>query len=208
MIKNILLAVLFIGLLVSLFPTFTLSKTVTDAKNRNIELQAELNNCEYINKRNDERSAMCILSENKNLPNLSLVNFNLDTIQISDIVGETKLIYRFYEGTCVECIETELDIVKQLGDSIGVDNIIVISDFKNINRLKAIINRKQIHSQCFIYSDRFDLPIELDDIEVASFFLLEKDLLTRSVFKAGGDQSIEDPYYKSLMDFFKDRRNN
>lgn len=205
MIKNILLIALVIGLIVSLLSTSTLSKTLIVSKNRNNELQAELNGCEYINDRIDMRSTMCILSENKKLNNTDLINSDLDTVRLSDIVKETKLVYRFYEGTCVQCVEDELDIIRQLGDSIGINKIIIISDFHQVNNMKGIIDRKQIKSPSFVCENKFDLPIEEDEVEVASFFLLDEDLITHSVYKAGGGQTIGKPYYKSIVNFFNSK---
>ena len=76
--------------------------------------------------------------------------------------------------------------------------ILIISEFDKMNQLRAIINRKKIKSPFFNYSNKLELPIdEDDDMKIASFFVIDKNLRTRFVFKAGGDQNIEDPYYKN-----------
>lgn len=203
MTKNrIILILMSLSLIASLFSTWSISRVAKKLNNENIELKSSLYNFEYNKERNKEKYAQNLFSENQLIPNLPLLNEDLDTTHISTIINSTKLVYRFYAETCVQCVEDELDIVKKLADSIGDDNILIISNFDKISSLKAITNRKQITSPCFIYKDRFDLPIEKDEVEIASFFLLDKDLRTRFVFKAGGDQYIEDDYYKRIIYFF------
>lgn len=116
-------------------------------------------------------------------------------------MDNSKLVYRFYQETCMQCVEDELDIVSKLGDSIGANNIVIISDYDKVSSLKALIKRKKIKSNFFIYKKKFDLPIGNDNRDIASFFLLHNDLQTQFVFKAGGDQYISDTYYKRIIYF-------
>lgn len=203
--KKIIFFLLSLGLIISLFSTWSISRTLKSIHKENIELKSSLFNYEYNNKRDKEKYAQNLFSENQHLSDLALLDSNSDTISLASIMNNTKLVYRFYQGTCVQCVEDELDIAKQLADSIGANNILIISDFDKISSLKAITNRKQITSPCFIYKGKFELPIEKDDNEIASFFLLDKDLRTRFVFKAGGAQNINDTYYKRVINFFKNK---
>ncbi len=166
-------------------------------------LRTELYDCEFKNNRNKEKYIQCLFSENINVSDIYLVGSNYDSISLSKVITSIRLIYRFYGSSCVQCVEDELDIIKQLADSIGANNIIIISDYDNINMLSAIINRKNITSSYFIFNKKFELLIDDDERAIPSFFLLDTNLCTRFVFKTGGHQNISDPYYKRIIWFFK-----
>lgn len=201
--KKILRIILYLGLVVSLYSTLIISKRSKIINLEYLQSKNSLDECEYIKKRILEKYTQNLFSENKIISNVYLINSEFDTIPIVDFVKNgTKLIYRFYEETCIECVEDELNIVKQLADSLGADNILIISNHKKVNSLKAMINRKGIISPSFVYNKNFNLPIENDENKIASFFLLDETLRTRLVFKAGGNQDINDPYYRRIIDFF------
>ena len=166
-------------------------------------LKSELFNCEYNLTQNDEKFTQCISSENLKLSNLKLFDRNYDSISLKKLISGKKLVYRFYSSSCVQCIEEELDIVNQLADSIGVNNIIIISDYENINILTAIAVRKNIKSPFFIYRKKFELPIEFDPSSIPSFFVLDTMLRTKFVFKTGGHQKISGPYYKRIISYLR-----
>jgi len=168
-----------------------------------VDLRSDLYDCEYNNNRNKEKYNQCLFSENINISDVYLVDPKYDSISLSKVINNTKLIYRFFGSSCVQCIEDELDIAKQLADSIGANNIVIISDYNNINMLSAIIKRKNITSSYFIFNKKFELLIEDDEQAIPSFFLLDANLRTRFVFKTGGHQNIADPYYRRIIWFFK-----
>ena len=201
--KKSLVVLLIIGLIVSLFSTLIISRTCRFLKEENLKLKSDLSDCLYLSARAKHKNNQCLFSENKILPNLLLLNNKGDSVRLKNIIHKSKLVYRFYSNTCVQCVEDELDIVKQLGDKIGAHNIVIIGDFEKINMLNAILIRKQITSPSFIYRSRFDLPIEKDGNNIASFFLLSQNLYTKFVYKAGGNQNIDDYYYKRIINFFK-----
>ena len=169
----------------------------------NLKLKKKIDSCDYILKRSMEKFNQCIFSENKQISDIQLINGDLKNVLLSSLVQDEKLVYRFYKETCWQCIEDELDITKQLADSIGKDNILIISDFDQMSEMKALILQKKIKSPYFIFPSKFDLPIENDKNKIASFFLIDKNLKTRFVFKAGGNQYIEDSFYKRIISFFK-----
>jgi hypothetical protein len=168
-----------------------------------IDIRTNLYDCEYNNKRFKEKYAQCLFSENIKISDVNLINPTSNTIALSEVVSNTKLIYKFYNSSCVQCVEDELDIVKQISDSIGVNNVIIISDYDNINRLSALIFRKKIQSSYFICREKFELPIEYDERAIPAFFLLDSDLRTKFVYKTGGDQNITDAYYNRVIKYFR-----
>lgn len=201
--KNLTIFLLSFTLLICLL-TILFNSQVRKALNKSIiDLRSDLNDCEYNSKRNKEKYIQCLFSENKNISDVYLVGSTYDSILLSRVINSTKLIYRFYESSCVQCVEEELNLTKQLADSIGANNIIILSDYNNINMLSAIINRKNITSSYFVFNKKFELPIEYDENAMPSYFLLDANLRTKFVFKTGGHQNIVDPYYKRIIWFFK-----
>ncbi|RED98399.1 hypothetical protein [Marinoscillum furvescens] len=167
-----------------------------------IECGNSYNNCERDRKSNQRAIIYNLFSENVQLPDVRLINSKNESKNLSSIFMEDKLlIYRFYDETCSQCVEDELDIVKQLEDSVGIRNIAIISTF-NLNKLISLIKRKEIRCSFYSYSESFPIPIE-NDRYVASFFVLEKSLYTRFVYKAGGDQIINSPYFKRIINYIK-----
>lgn len=190
-------------LILSLISTLYVKQKSNKLIIKNHEINAELNDYKYIESRHKDKYEETLFSENIQLSDIAMINSNLDTVYLESIIDKPKLIYRFYQETCVQCYEDELDILKKLSEKIGIENVLIISDFGKMNQLRAIINRKNIKSSFFNYSNKLGLPIDEDDRKIASFFVIDQNLRTRFVFKAGGDQNIEDPYYRRILKFFK-----
>lgn len=155
------------------------------------------------NKRN-----LAYKSESRLFPNILLGSYNndIDSITIESLVSKPRLVYRFYEGTCVQCIENELDIVKQVGGYIGESNILLIYD-GDVKSMKAILLRKKISSPYFTYKKRFNLPFDqkkLNKNDVSTFFVLDTNLRTDMVYVAGGHQDISMPYFERIKQYFID----
>ena len=163
-------------MLASFVSTFIISSNFKRLKIINGDLQTNLNDCEYINNQYLEKYAQSLFSEDRVVRNVYVSNNNFDSILLRDLIDSTKLIYRFYKESCIQCVEDELDIVKQLGDSIGANNILIVCDFDKINNIAAMITRKKIKSPYFIYQEKFALPIENDELYIPAFFLLDRKL--------------------------------
>ena len=88
----------------------------------------------------NKRSKMKMFMDSEELQPVFLLNSTNDSIPIQDLVITPKLIFRFPNQFCPPCIESALTSLKNLGDSIGHNNIIVISDCKNSRILKILID--------------------------------------------------------------------
>ena len=107
------------------------------------------------------------------------------------------MVYRFYQGTCVQCYEDELDILKEISDHIGSDKILIISDL-DLSDMKVILSRKKIASLFFKYEKRFNVPFDQKEINIKdtpTFFVLDSNLKTDLVYMAGGNQHITLPLF-------------
>ncbi len=191
-----------IALTICLYVSVKNVKVAKKLAKENMELKGSIEEAQRKILSNKKSQNYNLFSENKKIGNIPLISMNgRDTIDLVNVINKTKLVYRFYNGTCVQCVEDELDIVKSLEDSIGHTNIVIISNSKAVE-LKAIIERKKIASSGYIYQDKFNLPIENEPNEVASFFLLKPNLITDFVYKAGGIQDITMPYYSRIIEYF------
>lgn len=208
MLKKIFTATLFIGLIGSFFSVLVLSNTNKKINEEKLSLMAENADYKYETKRFKEKYEQTIFSENDTIDNIALTDINSGKRPISDLLDSEKLIYRFYESTCVQCVEDELKILKNIEAQIGSDKIMIISDFPEINRFRALISRIEIKAPIFIYRDKINLSIDQDDDHhIATFFVVNPDRTVDLVYKSGGTQNIEDPYYQRILKYFNQKKN-
>lgn len=207
MIKNVALVVLSLSMIISLVANF---KIIRQFKMKSLEknrLEGELADMEYLEKRRKIKFEQNLFSEAKVLDDVYLYSSSEDSILLSKAVNNgTNLVYRFYEESCNQCIEDELDIVKELGAKIGYDRILLIGQFSNVNHLRAMVARKNIQSPLYNFPRKFKLPFDQDVEAIPSFFLLHKDLQTDFVYKAGGAQNFNFPYFKRIVEIFTQLR--
>lgn len=112
--KNIIIVVLTLGLIVTLFFSRSTTRLCESLNKKNKAIISELNDYKYTSKRLREKQFQNLFSENQIIPNITLLNAKLDSVSLTSVVGSgTKLVYRFYEETCVQCVEDELDILKK-----------------------------------------------------------------------------------------------
>ena len=95
--KKIIFLLLVFGLAISLFSTWSASRMAKSLYKDYIELKCNLFDCEYRSKRYKEKFAQNIFSKNQYISNISL----LDAVPIANIINNSKLVYRFYKGTCI-----------------------------------------------------------------------------------------------------------
>jgi len=213
MIKKIFGVVLFLAFLVCCYTTYISSNRnrellvyVDKLESDKKDLLSSIEDFNYEDGRRLVKFKQAIFSESEKISDVKVVSSEFDTLQISSIINEPKLIYRFYQETCVQCVEDELDILKKISDVIGSEHIIIISDFDKMNMLKTIINRKSIPSDYFISKENMMLPIDNDEEKIATFFTLDSNLKTDFVFKTGGEQYFEDPYYQRIIEYFNNNK--
>lgn len=112
-----------------------------------------------INDKN-EKSRILLNMDAVELDAVCLVDSSNNSIPIQDLVKTPKFIFRFSEGFCKPCIESTIVSLNNLGDNIGIDNIIIISNVENSRLLKIFINGNNIQFPCYSYSGKFDFEIE------------------------------------------------
>lgn len=111
-------------------------------------------------KKYNERIRLKLFMNSEYLEPVFLLDSNNDTVPIQELVKSPKLLFRFTEQFCSPCIEHALASLKLLGDSIGHNNILIISDAENSNLLKIFIKMNSISSPCYSYNRPFNFEIE------------------------------------------------
>lgn len=158
-----------------------------------------------INSTDDSVTINSILNTNITVDDIALTSINNEIVQLSDILDNEKLIFRFNQSkACGPCIERVISILKELGELIGNDRIILIGKFEY---LKYLMLFKEVHLfefQVYNYNNRW-----LKDYEGSKFSyeqvagLLNKDLSLRMIYKPTELDSITDSYYQKVLKEFK-----
>jgi hypothetical protein len=174
-----------------------------------IRLEGELAQFNYLEERRKMKYEQNLFSEAQVLDDVYVYSSSEDSTLLSKLLkNETHLVYRFYEESCNQCIEDELDIVKELETKIGYDRILLIGHFANVNLLRAMIVRKNIQSHFYNFRRKFELPFDQDLEAIPSFFLLHKNLQTDFVYKTGGEQHFNFPYFRRIVEVFTKNQKN
>lgn len=201
--KSLIQIILTILLCISSYSLFVLINTNNQLKEDIRKSNESLSDYKYALERSEEKFEQNIFSEDQIAKDIVLYGVNSESSKLSDIVKEKTLVYYFREETCLQCVEDELEILKKLEPVIGVNRILVISNHEKINSLKSLTQRKNISSKIFIRKDSLGLPIDIDDLYIATFFILDKELKLKFVYKAGGDQNINNAYFRRIKRFFQ-----
>jgi hypothetical protein len=136
----------------------------------------------------------------KSIVVLDSANVKMD---IDNLVSTPKLIFRFSEGFCYPCIKATLGFIKQLGDEIGHDKILVISDHSNARTLKKFVINDSIISPCYRSDESFGFEIETREgpEKKPYLFILGNDLKIRFPFFAEENDELLSIYFERLKEF-------
>ena len=143
-------------------------------------------------------------AENKNVTNVELYDCNNKNIFLADILSNRpKLIYYYSEKGCLGCYEPFLYKLDSLSNSIGSDNIIVISDFSNHRSFMVSMNNKFKHLNIYRTKEKLEI-ISNKENDYAYAFLIESDMKAHKVIitdKSNTDFTSE--YLNYMIEYFK-----
>lgn len=128
-----------------------------------------------------------------------------DYKNLNEIVNQTMFIYRFFESFCIGCIENDVEILKSLSKEIGIENIIIISNYNTINKLASFKDYYGIEFQVYSYVDPIPMPIEQNFEETPYFFVLNPNLRTSFVWITDPGHEYKFPYFQKIREFFVER---
>lgn len=145
-----------------------------------------------------------IFTENAIAKNFRLINLNNDTVEVLSLLDTPKLIYRFLENSCESCIDDDISLIKELGESIGYQKIIIATDFENTRLLKEFINRKGIISSCYILKEELNLSLEPESSrrKGAFYFILDNNLRIRFAYISDDYPDFNKIYMNRICEYF------
>jgi len=166
--------------------------------------RAEYNSCQFKLERYIEKQKQNIFSDNVQFKNIVLTNFDNEDTLLFDLLDDSKLIYRFTKKSCVACVESDLQIINMLSDSIGVNNIVILSDYDELIKAKAYLSQMGVKSPCYNYKGKFNFSMERDTItQPPFFFLADRNKRVRFPYKTDDNHSFSSYYFKRIISYFK-----
>jgi hypothetical protein len=157
----------------------------------------------FINKKYDERK-ITLNIDNSIAPLIHVQTKDNTNKSISDIVNTSKIIFRYDDKTaCMECVEHTFKILNLMADSIGYNNVILITKFERIEHLKILLTRLKINFTCYNYKNDWIPIIENCKLPHREFiFVLGTDMRINFPKFIHSTDSINDYYYTRLFKYF------
>lgn len=161
----------------------------------------------YIIDNIDKLTTLSILqyhAENQTVENIKLYSKNNKNIFLSDIVSNSpKLIFYYSEKGCSACYEPFLYRLDSISNSIGIENIIVISDFSNHRSFTVATKNK--FNNLNIYRTEEKIKIINDkEYNYAYSFLIKSDMIANKVIITDkSNTNISNEYLNYMIEYFK-----
>lgn len=158
-----------------------------------------------------EKKYHTILSvENRQVEDVILTSVKNESYYLSEIVKDKPmLVFRFSNTDCFPCIEHTIGLLNILADSIGKDNIALISRYEHINYLKILHSNYKTNYKMFNYSGSLIHAIDTCDLDhKAIVFFLDKNLYSYNFHFVRSSDSISSKYYKYIIMQFRNREMN
>jgi len=147
------------------------------------------------------RDSLELFTLNNKLNNYIIKNNNRHTLK--SLINNKTLIYRFNQFSCNPCVENDINIIKQLADSIGRENILIIPRLKNIKILRIYISNFNINLDAFNFQENFPIPIEESAINDSPYFIvLDKGLNIKFAYTSSPSHSICSPFFRRMISYF------
>ncbi len=121
-------------------------------------------------------------------------------IQIKDIVEEKPLlVLRFSSNDCDPCIDKLMEQLKVAAETIGINNIIIISDFKFPRQIGVFLREHDIGFMTYSLP-RFDFGQDIDKF-TPYFFVLDEDLIMKNLFFTFHSfQNLNEEYFNPIKE--------
>jgi hypothetical protein len=133
------------------------------------------------------------------LSNLTVTDSTNQYVSLSSIINSPKIVFRFSEWNCKECVIHFLDKLKQFSDTIGKEHLIIISSFVH----KRDINSFKIHAkinELQIFNTVKPLNFQSENYARPFFFMIDSTLRTFNVFIPDlYEDEITDNYLRVLV---------
>jgi hypothetical protein len=198
----IFVILLFIGL------SIYFAATSRILKNKFISVHNELFVKKQELKNYNERSRLTMFMDSEVLNPVNLFDSNNTLIPIIELVKTPKLVFRFTEQFCRPCVELALESMRFMGDSIGYDNILIITDVENSKLLKIFIQTNKVIASCYSYPGQFNFEIEKKSVAERTpyFMILDQNLVVSFPFFVNENVELHKIYLSRIIKFFGSRQ--
>lgn len=131
-------------------------------------------------------------------------NSTLDTL-ITILSNGPKLFLSFNQESCEGCVGLALSELKKIGEKIGNNNIIILTNFENKRDPKSIGDRFDNRFKVLNYKSADDFYVS--DIYPSippNFFILDSSFTVKLFFIYAIDHpALNEGYFKKIDDYFK-----
>ncbi|MEA1877051.1 MAG: hypothetical protein U9N86_09300 [Bacteroidota bacterium] len=152
----------------------------------------------------NDRSSLKFQIDSEILGSIYLITSDSDSLFVDDLLDSPKLVLRFSNQFCPPCIDDALKFLNDIGQSIGYDNIIVISDFKSSNLLKLFAESHQIKSPIYRFPGSFSFSIDKKEgsDKVPFYMILDSDLRVVLPYYANESDELISGYRNKVLSYF------
>jgi len=136
---------------------------------------------------------------------IKIVNSYGDTLVLSDLISHSpKVVYRFTELDCIDCVIKEIDDIKKLSSKIGRGNIVILTTYDQVRKLVAF--KRTNHIEIEIYNiDKHALNLVAEEINTPYIFVISKNMVVENLYIPNDLFSeISQYYYSSLIMKYSD----
>ena len=116
--------------------------------------------------------------------------------KLSSIVKGSMLIYRFSDVSCSYCVENDINILRQINDSLGTSGkIISLAQLPDVKYLNIYSRTLGIDFPLYNRLMPIDIPIEFDSIVNNPYFLIVNESMKIEFVKASDPSSNRDDHF-------------
>lgn len=120
---------------------------------------------------------------------------------LSQIIGSDKLILRYSELNCNTCVNKQLDILNSYVDSIGIDNIVLLTNYDNHIYMKQF--KKVAGIKFSIFNVGTELNELIPDIERPYFFIIETNMRINNMYVPQIDEKkVTESYIHRIKKYY------
>jgi len=203
--KFFILSIVLVFMIINLFNLLKISNLKTQIQ----DLTRSLNNTS-----NTDSVTIAILLSNQRLlsqnsyfkisRSLKLSKENGEEVVLSKLLdNEYKIVFRYSEFTCMDCIRKEMGNMKALSEKIGKNNILVLASFDN--QRDFYINKRVNNIDLPIYNIPLkSLDNTIENFNIPYIFILDKDCSVSNIFLPYRDMPhLTEEYFKDIIKFFE-----
>jgi len=157
----------------------------------NTFLQMRVNQIENTRKEYNSRFAAKLFTDQIRIDDSYLIGIDGDSLLLRSLLSNPKLIFKFSNDFCGACVDDAVEKIKTLGENIGYDKIIIITNNSSTRLLKIFITSHDIKSPCYNSTGNLNLRIEEASTKEKIPFFLIVDETFKVQFSFYGDENSE-----------------